>query len=221
MYLVHQEPVQDIFIRAVFGKRRSLSALEDELPHPEPATPEPVRIIHKEQDSIAAFSLNQVSLTSSDFRKSSTILAQVNSGLIVVATPRELQEMDISLLLELPAWLEDECELDILNLTKEVPDPSVPPFLVIQSAGDKTKETQPGSPQPGIASQSGRGASVVLKHKIDGVRRISAHPLLPLCKCLFMCHRTVVVIIMVRFNRWTRRVCTIVGVGPPTPSCDA
>jgi hypothetical protein len=42
-----------------------------------------------------------------------------------------------------------------------VPDPSVPPFLVIQSAGDKTKETQPGSPQPGIASQSGRGASVV------------------------------------------------------------
>ncbi|XP_063931709.1 dmX-like protein 2 isoform X3 [Zophobas morio] len=162
-YLVHQEAVQDIFIRAVFGKRRSLSALEEELPHPEPAAPEPVRIIHKEQDSIAAFSLNQVS-----------------SGLIVVATPREIQEMDISLLLELPAWLEDECELDILNLTKEVPDPSVPPFLVIQSAGDKGKETQPGSPQPGIASQSGRGASVVLKHKIDGVRRISAHPLLPL-----------------------------------------
>ncbi|EEZ98613.2 dmX-like protein 2 isoform X2 [Tribolium castaneum] len=162
-YLVHQESVQDIFIRAVFGKRRSLSALEEELPHPEPAAPEPVRIIHKEQDSIAAFSLNQV-----------------NSGLIVVATPRELQEMDISLLLELPAWLEDECELDILNLTKDVPDPSVPPFLVIQSAGDRTKDTQPGSPQPGIASQSGRGTSVVLKHKIDGVRRISAHPLLPL-----------------------------------------
>ncbi|XP_044259843.1 dmX-like protein 2 isoform X7 [Tribolium madens] len=161
-YLVHQESVQDIFIRAVFGKRRSLSALEEELPHPEPAAPEPVRIIHKEQDSIAAFSLNQV-----------------NSGLIVVATPRELQEMDISLLLELPAWLEDECELDILNLTKDVPDPSVPPFLVIQSAGDRTKDTQPGSPQPG-GSQSGRGTSVVLKHKIDGVRRISAHPLLPL-----------------------------------------
>lgn len=86
---------------------------------------------------------------------------QVTPGLIVVATPRELQEMDISLLLELPAWLEDECELDILNLTKEIPDPSVPPFLVIQSAGDKSKDTQPGSPQPGIASQSGRGASVV------------------------------------------------------------
>lgn len=59
-YLVHQESVQDIFIRAVFGKRRSLSALDEVLPHPEPTAPEPVRIIHKEQDSIAAFSLNQV-----------------------------------------------------------------------------------------------------------------------------------------------------------------
>nr|CAI5817941.1 unnamed protein product [Callosobruchus analis] len=190
-FLVHQEAVQDIFIRAVFGKRRSSSILEDALPSPEPAAIEPVRIIHKEQDSIAAFCLNQV-----------------NAGLIAVATPRELQEMDISLLLELPAWLEDECELDILNLNKEMPDPSIPPFLVIQSNTDKSKDTQPGSPQPGVAGQSGRGASVikglsfpgchdanfvhlvllrsahilrpVLKHKIDGIRRITAHPLLPL-----------------------------------------
>lgn len=78
----------------------------------------------------------------------------------MVATPRELQEMDISLLLELPAWLEDECELDIMSMNRDSIDSSVPPFLVIQSAGDKSKET-PGSPQPGIASQSGRGASVV------------------------------------------------------------
>lgn len=69
--------------------------------------------------------------------------------------------MDISLLLELPAWLEDECELDILNLSRDAPDSNVPPFLVIQSAGDKSKDTQPGSPQPGLASQSGRGTSVV------------------------------------------------------------
>lgn len=82
----------------------------------------------------------------------------------MVATPRELQEMDISLLLELPAWLEDECELDIMSMKDSV-DSFVPPFLVIQSAGDKGKDTQPGSPQPGIGSQSGRGASVVRKKK--------------------------------------------------------
>lgn len=64
---------------------------------------------------------------------------QVNGGLIAVATPRELQEMDISLLLELPAWLVDECELDILSLNKEIPDPSIPPFLVIHSASDKSR----------------------------------------------------------------------------------
>ncbi|XP_050306486.1 dmX-like protein 2 isoform X3 [Anthonomus grandis grandis] len=172
-YLVHQESVQEIFIRAVFGnKRRSTVALEEVIPHSEPSL-EPVRIIHKEQDCISAFSLNHQ-----------------NSGMIVVATPRELQEMDISLLLELPSWLEDECELDILNLTKDCPDSTVPPFLVIQSVGDKSKDTQPSSPQPGMGSQSGRGASVpqiekksnvqVLKHKMDGVRRITSHPLLPL-----------------------------------------
>lgn len=78
-YLVRQESVQDIFIRSVFGKRRSLSALLDsnqsgvdnlnrgsgtgEDKGSDSGTtslPEPVRIIHKEQDSISAFCLNQV-----------------------------------------------------------------------------------------------------------------------------------------------------------------
>ncbi|XP_066592575.1 dmX-like protein 2 [Prorops nasuta] len=215
-FLVRQESVQDIFIRAVFGKRRSLtSVLEsnqtavDSLNRASgedkgsdsgtTSLPEPVRIIHKEQDSISAFCLNQV-----------------NAGLMALATPREVQEMNISLLLELPSWLEDECEFDIINLSKQ-PDPEpVQPtsFLVIQTAADRpllAQSPQPNSPQPqsGIASQSGRGASVmkgmpafpgshdlrfcqfvadrskhllkpILKHKIDGIRRISSHPLLPL-----------------------------------------
>lgn len=76
-YLVRQEPVQDIFIRAVFGKRRSLSSIlennqtamdnlnrgtVDDKGSDSGTTslPEPVRIIHKEQDSISAFCLNQV-----------------------------------------------------------------------------------------------------------------------------------------------------------------
>ncbi|XP_011309847.1 dmX-like protein 2 isoform X2 [Fopius arisanus] len=212
-YLVRQETVQDIFIRAVFGKRRSLSAVLESQTNVDGNTrgedkgsdsgttslPEPVRIIHKEQDSISAFCLNQV-----------------NPGLMALATPREVQEMDISLLLELPSWLEDECEFDIINLNKQVDPEPVPPtsFLVIQTAADRpllAQSPQSNSPQPqsGIASQSGRGASVmkgmpafpgshdlrfcqfvadrskhllkpILKHKIDGIRRVSAHPLLPL-----------------------------------------
>lgn len=75
-FLVRQEPVQDIFIRAVFGKRPSASnfdhlqspcdnvKLSDDRSGSDSGTslPEPVRIIHKEQDSISAFCLNQVLL---------------------------------------------------------------------------------------------------------------------------------------------------------------
>lgn len=62
------------------------------------------------------------------------IFVQVNAGLMALATPREVQEMDISLLLELPSWLEDECEFDIINLKQSVdPEPVQPTsFLVIQ-----------------------------------------------------------------------------------------
>jgi hypothetical protein len=65
--------VQDIFIKAVFGKRRSVMATmdspsatdgmkvtEDKGSDSGTSLPEPVRIIHKEQDSISAFCLNQV-----------------------------------------------------------------------------------------------------------------------------------------------------------------
>ncbi|KAJ8668951.1 hypothetical protein QAD02_000210 [Eretmocerus hayati] len=214
-YLIRQESVQDIFIRAVFGKRRSVASMLDTHNGIDGLTrgasedkgsdsgttslPEPVRIIHKEQDSISAFCLNQT-----------------NQGLMALATPREVQEMDISLLLELPSWLEDECEFDIINLNKQPdPEPIQPTsFLVIQTAADRPllaqspTQTSP-QPQSGIAGQSGRGASVmkgmpafpgshdlrfcqfvadrskhllkpILKHKIDGIRRMSSHPLLPL-----------------------------------------
>ncbi|KAI5722049.1 hypothetical protein M8J76_002899 [Diaphorina citri] len=219
-FLVRQESVQDVFIRCVFGKQRTgtiASALNNNPHQEEDRTlsdnshahsnlPEPVRIIHKEHDSISAFCLNQV-----------------NSGLLALATPREVQEMDISLLLELPSWLEDECEFDIINLTKEPDQLPASSFLVIQTALDRPVQTSPGtimmpnnvhsapsstSPQPGLGGQSGRGATVikglnfpgchdarfvqfvldrskhllrpVLKHKVDNIRRISAHPLLPL-----------------------------------------
>lgn len=54
---------------------------------------------------------------------------------MALATPREVQEMDISLLLELPSWLEDECEFDLVNLKQSINDPEAPPpssYLVVQ-----------------------------------------------------------------------------------------
>ncbi|BES94787.1 Dmx-like 1 [Nesidiocoris tenuis] len=207
-FLVRQELVQDTFIKAVFGKRQRGSVVESNMDvgdNPEggesaPPVPvmEPFRIIHKDQDQISAFCLNHV-----------------NSGLLSLATTKEIQEMDISLLLELPSWLEDECEFDIINLTKEPELIPATSFLVIQTPCDKTPVSplipanQSNNQQPpGLAGQSGRGASMmkglnfpgshdpnfcqfviersrhlmkpVLKHRLDGVRKMSAHPLLPL-----------------------------------------
>ncbi|KFB47233.1 AGAP010490-PA-like protein [Anopheles sinensis] len=189
-YLVRIESVQEIFIRAVFGKKTSLNDPGTPIGHESNNggggngaghhqqqqhhnIPEPVRIIHKDQEQISAFCLNMV-----------------NHGLLALATPREVQEMDISLLLESPNWMEDECEMDIMNLSRDIESLPSSSFLVIQTATDKHLLNQnissaqnygaPSSPQPGIAGQSGRGASVVLKHKVDNIKRMSAHPLMPL-----------------------------------------
>lgn len=77
---------------------------------------EPIRVIHKDQESISAFCINNAS-----------------QGLISVATPREIQEMDISLLLDSPNWYEDDCEYDILNLSKDINSLPESGFLVIQA----------------------------------------------------------------------------------------
>lgn len=159
LYLIRQESVQEIFIRAIFSKRRSVaSSLENQTALDNlkgssedkgsdsgtMSLPEPVRIIHKEQDSISAFCLNQVNfyfVKQNEKRKylKSTVdncnfnFPQVNPGLMALATPREVQEMDISLLLELPSWLEDECEFDLMNLKQDTDVPSS--FLVVQVNG--------------------------------------------------------------------------------------
>ncbi|XP_063894834.1 dmX-like protein 2 isoform X4 [Helicoverpa armigera] len=205
-FLVRQEPVQDLFIRAVFSRRRTQSVTAETIAAearggciPQQQRDRdlelhnPVRIIHKEQDSIAAFCLNKV-----------------GGCLLAVATAREVQEMDVSLLLRAGAWwAEDECELDLLALAA---DPAALPdtgFLLIQHHDKPNSGSVPGTgnssplnpnaPQVpvGMASQTGRGASVerrsssiptgveayiatVLKHKIDNIKRMAAHPSQPL-----------------------------------------
>lgn len=139
-FLVRQEEVQDIFIRAIFGKRKSMSDIETNFTNTSIANsvvdgsstinaalnqnssnaPEPVRIIHKDQESISAFCTNPT-----------------NPGLLALATPRELQEVDVTLLLNSPHWFEDECELDIMNLNKDAEQIPASSFLVVQTPTDK------------------------------------------------------------------------------------
>nr|XP_027212864.1 dmX-like protein 1 [Penaeus vannamei] len=219
-YLVRQEHVQEVFVRYIFGRKRpapeptqysdhgddDMSDVVDGIDgsgtgeggsemgvesHHEPSehggppsettvqSLEPVRIIHKEQDSITSFCINGV-----------------NPGLMAIATVREVQELDVSLLLDHPGWLTNECELDVLALNKE-PD-TVPSsnFLVVQTPMDKNiLESGRGGLDGNLSSsssinfggmgsspmgQTGRGTSVVLSHRIEGTRRMTSHPVLPL-----------------------------------------
>lgn len=75
---------------------------------------EHIRIIHKDHEALLSFCLNNNS-----------------SGMISLASPREIQELDITMLLESPNWYEDECDYDVLS--KEAEPLSTTGFLVIQT----------------------------------------------------------------------------------------
>ena len=124
---------------------------------------EPVRIIHKDQDSINAFCINKA-----------------NDGLMAAATMREVQELDISLLLNNPGWLTNECELDVLALNKDPEEIHSSNFLIVQTPLDKTLLESTRGHDPELTSgstlnlsnmghgsplmgQTGRGSSVVRK----------------------------------------------------------
>ena len=65
-YLVRQEAVQEIFIRYIFTRKRAVPVVDDSVPNDEvdddAPLPDPIRIIHKDQDSITAFCISKVSL---------------------------------------------------------------------------------------------------------------------------------------------------------------
>ncbi|EDW66250.2 dmX-like protein 2 [Drosophila virilis] len=181
-YLVRQEPTQEVFIKSIFGRSTEANArsahnhhhnhhhndndTDEGQSHSTNENTDHIRIIHKDHESILTFCLKNNS-----------------SSMIAFANPREIQEFDISLLLESPNWYEDECEYDMMNLSKDA-DTNSSAFLIIQSqdqaqfgAGSAFSEASVSTQS---ASQSGRGTSMVLRHKVDNVKRMSAHPLMPL-----------------------------------------
>ncbi|XP_015792670.1 dmX-like protein 2 isoform X2 [Tetranychus urticae] len=172
-YLVRQERVQDLFIRYIFGSHRPGSEYTDHTDHEDgshdhPSHSDPVRIVHKEQDNISAFCLNNT-----------------QSGYIAIATPKEVQELDISVLLEPVPWLEEEAEFDILNMLKVPESLSASNYLVVQhpadrlssSPGGKALQSQPIS----VSSQPHppKGTILLKRHKTEGTRRLCSHPTLP------------------------------------------
>ncbi|KAM6150365.1 dmX-like protein 1 isoform 4-T4 [Erethizon dorsatum] len=161
-YLVKQEEIQETFIRNIFTKRRCLNEIEADLGCPGGKA----RIIHKESDIITAFAVNKA-----------------NRNCIAIASSHDVQELDVSGILatQIYTWVDDDVELE----TKGSED-----FLVIHARDDLTAvqgttpytHSNPGTPinMPWLGStQTGRGASVMIKKTINNVRRMTSHPTLP------------------------------------------
>ncbi|XP_039400328.1 dmX-like protein 1 isoform X4 [Mauremys reevesii] len=182
-YLVKQEEVQETFIRNIFTKKRCLNeSLED---HSETIKntmmEEPffnkieadlgypggkARIIHKESDIITAFAVNKA-----------------NRNCIAIASSHDIQELDVSGILatQIYTWVDDDTEVE----AKGSDD-----FLVIHARDELANvqgttpytHSNPGTPinMPWLGStQTGRGASVLIKKAINNVRRMASHPTLP------------------------------------------
>ncbi|KAM6303961.1 dmX-like protein 1 isoform 4-T4 [Podargus strigoides] len=182
-YLVKQEEVQETFIRNIFTKKRCLNESLEE--HNESmknsVVEEPIankietdlrypggkaRIIHKESDIITAFAVNKA-----------------NRNCIAIASSHDIQELDVSAILatQIYTWVDDDVEAE----NKGADD-----FLVIHARDDLINvqgttpytHSNPGTPinMPWLGStQTGRGASVMLKKAINNVRRMASHPTLP------------------------------------------
>ncbi|XP_023587708.1 dmX-like protein 1 isoform X2 [Trichechus manatus latirostris] len=161
-YLVKQEEIQETFIRNIFTKKRCLNEIEADLGYPGGKA----RIIHKESDIITAFAVNKA-----------------NRNCIAIASSHDVQELDVSGILatQIYTWVDDDIEME----TKGSED-----FLVIHARDDLTAvqgttpytHSNPGTPinMPWLGStQTGRGASVMIKKAINNVRRMTSHPTLP------------------------------------------
>ena len=136
MYLVRQEKVQNFFIKFIFGRKAkvltsfkginatalpesasfisdantAIAAIGDEdqlaaaVGQQLARMQQPVKVIHKEHEAITAFCINKVS-----------------SGLMAISTQKELQELDVALLLNPNTWQEgmnDEADFDVLSLNE-------------------------------------------------------------------------------------------------------
>ncbi|XP_006162399.1 dmX-like protein 1 isoform X2 [Tupaia chinensis] len=161
-YLVKQEEIQETFIRNIFTKKRCINEIEADLGYPGGKA----RIIHKESDIITAFAVNKA-----------------NRNCIAIASSHDVQELDVSGILatQIYTWVDDDIEME----AKGSED-----FLVIHARDDLTAvqgttpytHSTPGTPinMPWLGStQTGRGASVMIKKAINNVRRMTSHPTLP------------------------------------------
>nr|XP_042903510.1 dmX-like protein 2 [Parasteatoda tepidariorum] len=194
-FLVRQEHVQDIFIRYIYqckpvpipkDEDQGIDGVESNSNNQNI-----VRVIHKDQDTINTFCINRV-----------------KPGIIALATTKEIQEIDVSTLLQPVPWLREEAEFEAMNLLRTPDNLPATDYLVIQHPQDSLTNASavstPTGSTPSVGAHSSKNmkglnfpgctnpqfCQLVLqrsrymlkplkKHKIDGVRKLTSHPLMP------------------------------------------
>jgi hypothetical protein len=160
-FLVRQDHLRDIFIYYVFSPEKSAIDLVAKGRQ----TPSQAKIIHQEMDTVNCFCLNST-----------------NQNCLILASPKEITEVDVSMMLASDplAWLEESGHRSNHSSSR------VRKGHAMNSLADDEDfilvHTSPGSKRPsspGEDFQTGRMASSLLRRPVQGTRRIESHPMLP------------------------------------------
>ncbi|KAK2704911.1 hypothetical protein QYM36_017080, partial [Artemia franciscana] len=185
-YLVHQEAVQEMFIRLVYGSRRRAAGLsfcdsasvisdsdvsEVEAVNKSSRNILAVRILHKDQESVNAFALNQNKL-----------------GEIALACGNEIQEMNIEAILDSTKPYDNECNLDLTALDRDTESYTSMNYLLTQTPHDNLLSN---STESGMSTNQGEtpvstytpsnshvslGKRETKRQRIENVKRLCPHP---------------------------------------------
>ena len=170
--LIKKEHLQEIFIKYIFNNEpkdvQPVLSNDSQVIKINSSTSSaksyhsPFRIIHRNNELVAAFCINKV-----------------NSNCIALASVKDIQEIEISDLLAADSWT----WLDDANNTAEkssgvLKDEEflfVPALPTRMAHGIFTSSTVEWS----SSSQTGQGANILMKRSLSGIRKMEAHPSLP------------------------------------------
>uniref|UniRef100_A0A8C5KRS5 Dmx-like 2 n=1 Tax=Jaculus jaculus TaxID=51337 RepID=A0A8C5KRS5_JACJA len=157
-FLVKQEVLQETFIRYIFTKKRKQSEVEADLGYPGGKA----KVIHKESDTIMAFSVNKA-----------------NHNEIVLASTHDVQELDVTSLLACQSyiWIGEEYDRESKS-SDDIDYRGSTTTLYQPGAGSHpTSQMHPPASLPWLGSgQTSTGASVLMKRNLHNVKRMTSHP---------------------------------------------
>ncbi|CAG9539942.1 unnamed protein product [Cercopithifilaria johnstoni] len=170
LYLVRQDHILPLFIKHIFGfgDQQEENILEEGTAELENrSTVNVFKIVQREREPIAAF-----------------CCSEVKPGWLVVSNTRELQEMDITALLDdaenlkLSSWLFNRTELDVaLDGTKRDVFKDNDDYQLITENGLQT--TAINTMTPFIVDRSRKALIKMFKRQVNGIRRLDSHPTMP------------------------------------------